>query len=110
MVSTDIDDLFEVQCEVVEVASHWRELGLALKLRPHVLEEIKANEQDVRSRQTQVLTKWLEQCYNTGRFGPPSWRLLVDAVAHPVGASNPALAQKIADRHNGTYQLMSVSL
>ena len=101
LVSVDIDDLFEVQSELHDVAHNWKGLGLALGLRLPVLNKIEADQQDSESRLMLVLSEWLQQAYNIERFGPPSWKLLVSAVAHPIGGNSPALAQQIAHRHNG---------
>ena len=40
--------------------------------------------------------------------GHPSWQLVVDAAASPAGGNNQALAQQIAQRHNGksTYTIV----
>ena len=92
----DIDDLFEVQSALHDVAPNWRGLGEALRLRPAVLRTIEADKSDCRSRLREALTEWLQQAYNTERFGPPSWKMLVAAVAHPSGGNNNALAQQIA--------------
>ena len=83
------------------MAHKWRGLGKALGLRLPVLDKIEADRQDSESRLEQVLSQWLQQAYNIERFGPPSWKLLVSAVAHPIGGNSPALAQQIAHRHNG---------
>ena len=99
--SADIDDLFEVQSELIDIAYSWKGLGKALRLRLPVLDLIEADRQDSESRLVQVLSQWLQQAYNTERFGPPSWKVLVSAVAHPFGGNNYALAQQIAHRHNG---------
>ena len=98
---TDIDDLFEVQSEVHNVAHKWKGLGKALRLRPAVLNRIEADRPDCKGRLEEALTEWLQQAYNTGRFGLPSWKMLVAAVAHPSGGNNNALAQKIASKYNG---------
>ena len=100
-VSADIDDLFEVQSEVHDVAHKWKDLGKALRLRPAVLNRIEADRPDCKSRLEEALTEWLQQAFNTERFGPPSWKMLVAAVAHPSGGNNNALAQQIAAKHNG---------
>ena len=99
--SVDIDDIFEVQSELHDVAHNWKGLGMALKLRRTVLSGIEADLPDSASRLEQVLTEWLQQAFDIERFGPPSWKQLVSAVAHPIGGNNPALAQRIAHRHNG---------
>ena len=101
-VVADIDDLFEVQCDLLDVAHKWKGLGKALRLRPNVLNQIEADRLDVNSRLEDVLTEWLQQAYNTGRFGLPSWKLLVAAMAHPAGGNDHALARRIAEKHNGT--------
>ena len=97
----DIDDLFEVQCELLDVVHKWKALGKALRLRPNLLNRIEADRPDVNSRLEEALTEWLQQAYNTDRFGLPSWKLLVAAVAHPAGGNDHALARRIAERHNG---------
>ena len=83
------------------MTSRWKELGLALRLRPADLQTIETHRTDPNSCLTDVLTKWLQQNYNTDRFGLPSWKLLVNAVAHCIGGNNPALARQIATKHNG---------
>lgn len=97
----DIDDLFEVNSELLLVAPRWKNMGLALKLKPHVLDMIEENRTNVESRLLNVLTEWLNKGYNTTRFGDPSWKLLVEAVAHSAGGNNRALAETIAKSHNG---------
>ena len=46
-----------------------------------------------------VLLLWLRQRYNTERFGPPTWRMLVKAVENRAGLNDHALAHKIAQKH-----------
>ena len=45
-----------------------------------------------------VLTEWLKKACNcnNSRFRPPSWKLLVAAIAHPAGGNDRAHAEKIA--------------
>ena len=88
-------------CELIDVAHNWKGLGNALRLRPSLLNQIEADRQFVRARLNDVLTEWLQEAYNTKRFGPPSWKLLVEAVAHPAGGNNNALARRIAIKYNG---------
>ena len=49
-----------------------------------------------------VLTKWLQKGYNYQKHGPPTWRILVKAVADPAGGDNVALAEEIARYHQVT--------
>ena len=97
----DSDDLFAVNSEVLPVADKWKSIGLALRLKPFVLNKIERDYSYVQDRLQSVLTEWLNKAYNTARFGEPSWQLLVAAVAHPAGGNNPTLAQDIARKYNG---------
>lgn len=87
--------------EVLNAAHNWRGIGKALRLHPDLLHRIEANYLDVEQRLDEVLTEWLKKAYDTTRFGLPSWKLLVEAVAHCAGGNDPALAEKIAKNHNG---------
>ena len=102
---SDIDDLFDVQCELLNVAHNWKGVGKALRLHPDLLSRIQANHSNVEDCLAVVLTEWLKKSYNYTRFGPPSWKLLVAAVAHPVGGNDRALAEKIAQKYNGKLLL-----
>ena len=50
-----------------------------------------------------MVLDWLKGVHNVQKYGHPSWRVLVQAVAHPAGGANPALAQSIAAKHPGNY-------
>ena len=99
--SADINDLFDVHCELLNVAHNWRGVGRALRLHPDLLNRIEANTTNVESRLERVLSEWLRRGYDTAHHGLPSWRQLVAAVAHPAGGKDRALAEQIARRHNG---------
>ena len=103
---TDTSDLFDVHCELLNVASQWKALGLALRLDPDTLDTVEADCRDVSSCLRKALTLWLKKAYNTKKFGPPSWKLLVAAVAHPAGGNNRALAEQIAGKYNGIHSLI----
>ena len=90
--------------ELVEVAHKWKRIGLALRLSPNLLDKIHyKNYVDVENYLRDVLTEWLRKAYSTARFGDPSWKMLVEAVAHPAGGSDRALAGRIAKKYNGEY-------
>ena len=105
LLCADIDDLYDVKCELIDVAHNWRGVGEALRLNPGLLDTIKANHPgSVEDCLTKALAEWLNKSYNTSRFGPPSWKLLVAAVAHPAGGNNRALAERIAQKYSiGNY-------
>ena len=46
-----------------------------------------------------VMLLWLQQKYNVERFGPPTWRMLVEAVDKHAGGNDHDLAKKIALNH-----------
>ena len=84
------------------MAAKFRSLGGALGLRPCTLDKIrKDNPYDSGEALDQVIDTWLAQQYDTDRFGVPSWRRLVSAVASPAGGCNCLLAEKIAENHPG---------
>ena len=96
----DIDDLFDVQSELNPISSCWKSVGLALRLKHDVLETIQAgNPGNPTACLTVTLKEWLNQNYNVKKFGEPTWQHLVEAVNHPVGGANVALATKIARNH-----------
>ena len=99
--SAEIDDHFDVVSELNDVAHLWRSLGGALRLRPPDLTRIQKDQQDSRDCLSEMVTEWLNQSYNTQRFGLPSWKMLVEAVAHRNGGNNQALATIMANKYKG---------
>ena len=99
--SPDIGDLFTINSELLPVAHKWR-IGLALRLDPDRLDRIhQRNHVDVGDYLTDVLTEWLKKAYDVTRFGAPSWKLLVEAVAHRAGGNDRALAERVAGKYKG---------
>ena len=97
---SDLDDLFDVQKELIPVSAKWRIIGIALRLKPNVLDGIKAeNSGDPPACLTSTVTEWLKRNYNVKRFGEPTWQKLVEAVAHPTGGANMALARDMARKY-----------
>ena len=96
----DIDDLFDVQSELNPIASNWKNVGLALRMKPDVLDTIQAeNPGNSTACLSVTLKKWLNRNYNVKKFGEPTWQRLVEAVSHPSGGANVALAARIAENH-----------
>ena len=99
-----IDNLIDVKCELLNVAHKWKGVGEALRLHPDLLNNIQADHPtNVTECLSAVLTEWLKKNYDTSRFGPPSWKLLVAAVANPAGGNDHALAEQIAQKYNGKW-------
>ena len=82
------------------MASKWRPLGLALRLRAAELETISSkNHTNPTECLRDMLLAWLQQRYDTTKFGQPSWRVLCQAIHKQVGGNNPRLAKEIAEHH-----------
>ena len=95
----DILDVFE---EVVSLAGRWPSISFALRLLPSDKDTIARSCRDIPGDcLREVLSKWLQRCYDTTRHGPPTWQMLVAAVANSAGGDNPGLAREIARSHPG---------
>ena len=99
--TSDLNDhLFDVQSELIPVAANWRSIGIALRLKFDLLETIKSQcSGDPRACLSNMVTEWLKRNYDVKKFGEPTWQRLVEAVDHPAGGANTALAREIAGRH-----------
>ena len=80
------------------LAPRWKSFGRALGLQSHVLDVIEKCYRTMDDCLLAVLQEWLSTV-ETLR-GPPSWELLVSAVAHPA-VGHQALAKEIAERYTG---------
>ena len=98
---SDIDDLVDVKRELIFIADKWKDIGLALRLKPATINTIEGNRINLKDRLSDVLAEWLNKAYNVQRFGQPSWQLLVRAVRDPAGGDNQALADTIAAKYGG---------
>ena len=73
-------------------------IGTWLKLRPSTLELIRAESPDHTTAMVEIILNWLRGSYNTEMFGPPTWKMLAEAVRAPTGGNNTALAKMIASQ------------
>lgn len=97
---TDEADWKDVVVEVITINASYYSFGGALGLSPTELNTIKlACGQNPKQGLNDVTLAWLHQKYNTEKYGPPTWRRLVEAVDDPAGGDNHALAKTIASRH-----------
>lgn len=88
--------------EILSVKSAYFSLGRSLRLRDSDLKAIREaqlKQSDDEDALNDVLLLWLHQKYNVERFGPPTWRMLVEAVDKKSGGNNHELAKKIASDH-----------
>ena len=87
-----MDDLGQVMEEVLDVSAQWYHLGLQLKVRVGILDNIQAQFPDPKRQLLEMLKTWLTTTDNT------SWKTLTDAVrSRSVGASQ--LASVLERKH-----------
>ena len=104
------DDTYDVYQEVVGLSGRWSSMCLALRLRPSDRNKIAvAHSQNPDKCLEAVVIKWLQKGYNYQKYGPPTWRMLVEAVGDPAGGNNCALAETIAKKHPGMYMLNTLT-
>ena len=84
----------------MSLAGRWPSISFALRLLPSDKDTIARGCHDIPGDcLREVLSKWLQRCYDTNRHGPPTWQVLVAAVANSAGGDNPGLAKQIAENH-----------
>lgn len=102
MYFTAEDEIYDVYAEVYPMAGDWDQIAVGLKIPPAVKSCIaEENPSKPKMCLLAVLHEWLKKVYNVHKYGLPSWRSLVKAVASPLGGANPALAEAIAKEHPG---------
>ena len=90
--------------EVVGTVGRWSGMCLTLGLLPSDKSAIEAAERgNPHGCLQEVVAKWLQKGYEYQRHGPPTWRMLVEAVGDPAGGNNCALAETIAKKHVGMF-------
>ena len=92
--------LFEVESELQDITSQWKSFGRALHINPSRLEEIKLdNKESAKECLSKTLREFLKKNYDWDKYGEPSWRLIVRAVADRAGGNNPGLASELAEKY-----------
>ena len=86
--------------EVLSIQSNYYQFGIELGLPLREMDAVqKAFRQDMPQAFAEVLKIFLKHRYNVQKYGPPTWRKLVEAVDSPAGGNNHALAKIIAEHH-----------
>ena len=83
--------------ECCSLSAKWRELSGYLGLSPSDIDAIDCDNAKVSDRWNKALSRWIKQNYNTERFGEPSWRTLLKAIA----LVDKRLFKHLADEHQG---------
>ena len=98
------EDIHNIYSEVIGLSGRWSDMCLALRLPPSDQSEISTaylgNPEECLQA---VLVKWLKKGYNYQKFGSPTWRMLVEAVADPAGGNDSALANFLTQKHQGMH-------
>ncbi|CAI8019655.1 Caspase-8 [Geodia barretti] len=90
----------EVRDAVTDVLHKWQGVAHALGLRPAQVQTIRAKHRgDLDACMDEAISVWLRRDYMDDKFGPPTWRSLVKAIAAKAGGQYPALADEIAEAH-----------
>ena len=100
------DDLSNVLKAVLPIKSGYFSLGQCLQLQIADLESIRKanpNKSDADQALSDILKLWLQKKYDVETYGPPTWRMLVQAVDQEAGGNNHQLAKKIASDHSGSH-------
>jgi hypothetical protein len=107
----DEDDLSNIIEEIQPIKSKYYDLGRSLNLKIADLREIRDKQSSESDALEDVLLLWLNKKYNEKKYGPPTWRMLVEAVNKKTGGDNHELAKQIALNHpagSDYYNFLSV--
>ena len=96
--STDEDDWNVIIRDCSSLASKWEQLSGFLGLKISIISRIRSNKAgDCLGCWNDALMEWITRNYNTEKFGEPSWKTLLRAVA----AVNRLQFKKLAAEHQG---------
>ena len=99
IVCLDEDDVTDVHEEVLTLKSLYFPLGQCLRLASDDLKAVREAYPNTDQALREVLLLWLHQTYKVDKYGPPTWRQLVQAVDKKTGGDNHELAKQIASSH-----------
>ena len=106
----DEEDLSTIIEEILPLESRYYNLGRSLNLKIADLRKIRDKHPSDSDGLEDVLLLWLNQKYNEKKYGPPTWRMLVEAVSKESGGDNHELAKKIAVNHPAGRRLIIFGL
>ena len=88
---------------VLNVIPRWKDVGGALGVRENQIQIIAVtHSHSPEDCMRGVVSKWLKRSHNEEKFGPPTWKNLVKAIANPSGGQDCASALELAKKHLGT--------
>jgi hypothetical protein len=96
------DDWNDVVRECSSLAAKWEQLSALIGLRIGTIDAIKENlPNNAAGCWNEALKQWIKQNYRTARYGYPSWRALLEAIARV----DKLLFKNLADKHQGMVKL-----
>ena len=109
---TGRDNLSDLMEAVLTIQSRYYSIGRSLNLETTDLRTIRdkyPKESDAELALEDVLLLWLDKKYNVAKHGPPTWRMLVEAVDKRSGGNDHELAKEIASKHQTGRKLHTVA-
>ena len=101
------DDWNEVIKECSSLAAKWEQLSGYLGLSIGTIDTIKKSfSTDATGCWNEALKQWIQQNYRTVKFGLPSWRTLLEAIARV----DKLLFKNLAGKHQGNIIFSPVTL
>lgn len=89
-VGGDVPKLHQALAEILDIATHWKTIGIFLEIPKHTLDSIKSNGDMANDHLIEMLSLWLKTVHPR-----PSWNVLVNAVKR--------VDTNIAERINAKY-------
>ena len=92
--------------ECGSLATKWEQLSACLGLAKANIDSIRENRpRDIAGCWSEALSQWIKQNYSTQRFGLPSWRSLLKAMA----VVDKRLVKELATKHPSGIHVSSVN-
>ncbi len=105
------EDIFDLVDALTPVATKWKAIGTALRLKYSKLEELESNNRDdVHGCLLGTVAEYVHMSYDTVKHGEPTWLKVVKTVEHPAGGNNRAHAITIAKEHLKKCKINKVKL
>ena len=92
----DEDDLSYIVERMGPVRAQYYQIGTLLHLNRGELNAIRRKNVDSAEAMIEIISNWLKLNYKYELHGKPSWKILVRAIANPMGGNDRALAMEIA--------------
>ena len=93
------DDWNTAYLAIKSLNAQWRDIGIALGISGDKLDEIEGNNRQTTNCLSSILTTWVRQNYDTGKFKLPSWRTLCMALSQV--SDNKKFIKDLALKHGG---------